>query len=80
VLDSRRGVAAGTVTDAPLPHGGWCRGLYRVVLNAIVTTDDDSFSGWATRRSQAARMAAIVDRVLRAGPYHGKRRPDRPKA
>jgi hypothetical protein len=43
-------------------------------------TDDDSFYGWATRRSQAARMAAIVDRVLRAGPYHGKRRPNRPKA
>jgi len=24
-------------------------------------------------------VAAIVERVLRAGPYHGKRRPDRPK-
>jgi hypothetical protein len=27
-----------------------------------------------------ARMAALVDRVLRAGPYHGKRSPGRPKA
>jgi hypothetical protein len=162
-------VTAGTVIDAPLPMppGGWCRGLYGVTLNAIVTlncgadpppgcrsgrritdrvadapfevapsttvchrrgdvercwnaptlrdpggwyitaplddllgpegatedadhfferafhdhpvfqrhweTDDDTFYGWATRRRQAARMAAIVDRVLRAGPYHDER-------
>jgi hypothetical protein len=42
-------------------------------------TDDDTFYGWATRRSQAARMAVIVDRVLRSGRYYGKRRPGRPK-
>ena len=35
-------------------------------------TDDDTFYGWATRRSQALRMARIVERLLHTGPYHGK--------
>jgi hypothetical protein len=42
-------------------------------------TDDDTFYGWATQRSQAARMAVIVDRVLRSGRFYGKRWPGRPK-
>jgi hypothetical protein len=42
-------------------------------------TADDSFWGYPHSRAEAVRMAAIVDRVLRAGPYHGKRWPGRPK-
>jgi hypothetical protein len=34
--------------------------------------DDDTFYGWPRNRAEALRMTAIVDRVLRAGPYDGK--------
>jgi hypothetical protein len=36
-------------------------------------TDDDTFYAWPGSRAEAVRMAAIVDRVLRAGPFHRKR-------
>jgi hypothetical protein len=43
-------------------------------------TDDDSFYAWPSSRKEALRMTAIVDEVLRAGPYHGKDWPGRPRA
>jgi hypothetical protein len=42
-------------------------------------TDDDSFYGYPTSRAEAVRMTAIVDEVLRSGPYHGKDWPGRPR-
>jgi hypothetical protein len=36
-------------------------------------TDDNTFYGWPASRNDALRMTTIVDRVLRTGPYHGKR-------
>jgi hypothetical protein len=54
-------VTAGTVIDAPLPMppGGWCRGLYRVTLNAIVTLDcgSDPPPGCRTGRRIADQLA-----------------------
>jgi hypothetical protein len=42
------------------------------VLQDNWETDDDTFYGFPPARAQAARMAAIVDRVLRAGPFHAR--------
>jgi hypothetical protein len=47
-------------------------------LAADWETDDDTFWGYPRSRAEAVRMTAVVDRMLRAGPYHGKRWPGRP--
>ena len=37
-------------------------------------TDDNEFYGFPDNRAEAIRMAVIVDRVLRAGPFHATSR------
>jgi hypothetical protein len=74
-LDDLLGPDGGTSEADPYFERAFRR---RPLMKNHWETDDDTFYAWPSSRKEALRMTAIVDEVLRAGPYHGKDWPGRP--